>query len=392
MAASHELDSGPVPLTPDDAHIREAHQVVSPLRLMWWKFRRHKVAVASALFLLAAYLVAIFAGFFAPYDPLARGRNLYMPPNPPRIVDVDGNLHAPFVYGMTMTRDLETLRPIYEVNTEEMHPVRFFVHGDSYKIGLHGVPVDFIDQLYVELDIHLFGSDEGLVNLAGTDNLGRDMFSRLLYGAQISLSVGLVAVLLSLMLGLVVGGVSGLYGGVVDSIIQRIIEAIIAIPSIPLWMGLAAAIPRSWEPVQQYFAILIVLSLFSWTSTARVARGKFLAVREEDFVMAARLYGSSQWRIITRHLIPSIMSYAIVNITLAVPRIILAETALSFLGIGLLPPTISWGVLLQAAQKNIVVHFYPWLWIGPAICVIAIVLAFNFVGDGARDAADPFAT
>jgi len=189
----------------------------------------------------------------------------------------------------------------------------------------------------------------------------------------------------------VIGGISGLYGGWIDSVIQRIIEALISIPSIPLWMGLAAAIPRDWEPVQQYFAILIVLSLISWTSTARVARGKFLAVREQDFVMAARLYGCSQWRIILRHLIPSILSYAIVNITLAVPNIILAETALRFLGIGLNPPTISWGVLLQESQKNIVVHFYPWLWVAPAISIIAVVLAFNFVGDGARDAADPFA-
>ncbi len=367
-------------------------EVVSPQRLMWWKFRRHKPAVFSGILLLLAYVGSVFAGFFAPYDPLSRGRNLYMPPNPPRIIDSEGKLRAPFVYGMTMSRDLNTLRPIYTVNTDEIYPLHFLVRGDEYKIGLHGVPLNALRPLHIRLDVRLFGAAGAPVNFFGTDQLGRDLYSRLIYGAQISLSIGLASVFLSLALGLILGGISGLYGGWVDSLIQRVIEAIIAIPSIPLWMGLAAAIPRDWDPVQQYFAILIVLSLISWTSTARVARGRFLAVREQDFVMAARLYGCSQWRIITRHLIPSIMSYVIVNITLAVPRIILAETALSFLGIGLNPPTISWGVLLQAAQDNLVVHFYPWMWIGPALCVIVAVLAFNFVGDGARDAADPFAS
>jgi peptide/nickel transport system permease protein len=356
-------------------------EVVSPLRLMWWKFRRHRVAVGAALFLLLAYFVALFAGFFAPYAPTTRSNNLYAPPQFPRLVDAEGNFHLqPFVYELNMSRDLETLRPIYDLDTETRRPLRLFVRAESYKIlG------------FIESDIHLFGVEDGEIFLFGTDDLGRDLLSRLIYGAQISLSVGLISVFLSLILGLVIGGISGLYGGLIDNIIQRIIEAIIAIPSIPLWMGLAAAIPRDWSPVQQYFAILVVLSLISWTSTARVARGKFLAVREQDFVMAARVYGSSQWRIITRHLIPNIMSYAIVNITLAIPGIIIAETALSFLGIGLNPPVVSWGVLLQQAQKNIVVHFYPWLWAGPAICIVAVVLAFNFVGDGARDAADPFA-
>ena len=360
----------------------EAVEVVSPQRLMWWKFRRHRVAVASSIFLIIAYFIALFAGFFAPYTPTHRSSLLYAPPQLPRFVDAEGNFHVqPFVYGWTMTRDLETLRPVYELDTDTMMPVSLFVRGESYKIlGL------------IESDIHLFGVEDGEIFLFGTDDLGRDLLSRLIYGSQISLSVGLISVFLSLVLGLVLGGISGLYGGVIDNIIQRVIEAIIAIPSIPLWMGLAAAIPRNWSSIQQYFAILIVLSLISWTSTARVARGKFLAVREQDFVMAARVYGCSQWHIITRHLIPNIMSYAIVNVTLAIPGIIIAETALSFLGIGLTPPVVSWGVLLQAAQRNIVVHFYPWLWVGPAVCIILIVLAFNFVGDGARDAADPFAS
>jgi len=365
----------------DDTISDEAVNVVSPLTLMWWRFRRHKVAVASCIFLIIAYLVALFPGFFAPYAPLVRSNNLYAPPQYPRMIDANGSLHlCPFVYGTTMSRDMETLRPIYTTDTDVIRPLKLFVKGDEYEVL----------NLFT-WDIHLFGVDDGNINFFGTDNLGRDMLSRLIYGSQISLSVGLISVFLSLILGLVIGGISGLYGGTVDAVIQRIIEAIISIPSIPLWMGLAAAIPRDWKPVQQYLAMLVVLSLLSWTSTARVARGKFLAVREQDFVMAARLYGCSQWRIIVRHLIPSIMSYAIVNITLAVPGIILAETALSFLGIGLNPPTISWGVLLKESQSNLVVQFYPWLWIGPAICIIAVVLAFNFVGDGARDAADPFA-
>jgi len=370
----------PVPNIDDDGEVDEQVQVVSPWRLMWWKFKRHRLAVAASIFLLLAYLVAIFAGFFAPYGPRERSPHIFSPPMLPRFMDTEGNFHLrPFVYGINMTRDLESFRPIYTANTDEIHPIQFFVKGEPYAIlGL------------IEWDVHLFGVEDSYIYLAGTDDLGRDLFSRLLDGAQISLSVGLISVFLSLILGLVIGGISGLYGGVVDDVIQRVIEAIIAIPAIPLWMGLAAAIPRDWEPVQQYFAILIVLSLLSWTSTARVARGRFLALREQDFVLAARVYGCSQSRIILRHLIPNIMSYAIVNITLAIPRIILAETALSFLGIGLTPPTVSWGVLLQEAQKNIVVQFYPWLWIGPAVAIVAIVLAFNFVGDGARDAADPF--
>ena len=355
-------------------------QAVSPLRLMWWKFRRHKVAVVSGIFLLGAYVVTAFAGFFAPYAPAERTRSLYSPPQTLRWVDSEGRFHLrPFVYGLDMSRDLETLRPIYEPNREELHPIRFFVKGEPYKIlGL------------VPANLHLFGFGDAQAHLAGTDNLGRDLFSRLIFGAQISLTVGLISVFLSLVLGLVIGGISGLYGGVVDNVIQRIIEAIIAIPTIPLWLGLAAAVPRNWGPVQQYFAILVVLSLISWTTTARVARGKFLAVREQDFVMAAKVYGSSQWRIILKHLIPNIMSYVIVTITLAIPSIIIGETALSFLGVGLKAPVVSWGVLLQEAQKNLVIQFYPWMWIGPALCIIAVVLAFNFVGDGARDAADPF--
>jgi peptide/nickel transport system permease protein len=367
---------GAKPVAPETSDAR----IISPARLMWWKFRRHHLAVVSLAFLILAYLVTLFAPFVAPYDPSTRSRSLYAPPQAIHIFDVNGGLSLPFVYQYKMTRNLDTLTTAFtEDPSKPVQYLSLFVKGEPYKLfGL------------IDMDVHLFGSNEGRFYLAGTDSFGRDMLSRLIYGAQISLSVGMISVLLSLVLGLLIGGISGLYGGWIDSIIQRIIEAIIAIPTIPLWLGLAAAVPRDWPPLYQYFAILVVLSLISWTSTARVARGRFLALREQDFVTAARVYGAGQFRIIRKHLVPNLLSYVIVTLTLAIPGIIIGETALSFLGVGLKAPTVSWGVLLQEAQKVQIIQFYPWLWIGPAACVVSVVLAFNFVGDGARDAADPF--
>jgi peptide/nickel transport system permease protein len=366
---------------PEEETVQEEIALATPAQLMWWQFRRHRMAMASLAFLLFAYFVAIFAEFFSPYLPLSRSVYLYAPPQGIHFIDSNGNFYLrPFVYGIEQTRDITTLQYLYTKNTEEIYPLRFFVSGESYRLlGLF------------ETDLHLFGVAEGgHIFLLGTDHLGRDMLSRVIYGSRISLSIGLVGVFLSITLGMLLGGLSGLSGGVVDNIIQRIIETLVAIPSIPLWMGLSAAIPPTWSPVRVYFGITVILSLLGWTSVARIARGKFLATREQDFVMAAKLYNSSQWRIIIHHLIPTFISFVIVRITLDIPRIILAETALSFLGIGLRPPVVSWGVLLKEAQKFQVIAIYPWIWIAPAVAVVIVVLAYNFLGDGIRDAADPF--
>tara|TARA_B100000700_G_scaffold319285_1_gene414167 strand:- start:742 stop:1617 length:876 start_codon:yes stop_codon:yes gene_type:complete len=285
----------------------------------------------------------------------------------------------PFVYKIKGFRHPETLRKYYVEDESKTYPVQLFVRGETYRfLGLF------------ETDIHLFGVEEGgTLFLLGTDHLGRDLLSRIIYGSRISLTIGLIGVSLSFVFGLVIGVVSGYYGGWIDNIIQRGIEILRSFPSIPLWMALAAALPASWSPLQVYMGITVVLSLIGWTGLARQVRGKILSLREEDFAMAALLAGASRWRIMTRHLLPSFMSHIIVSLTLAVPSMILGETSLSFLGLGLRPPVTSWGVLLKEAQNVQAVAFQPWL-LTPVIFVIITVLAFNFVGDGLRDAADPY--
>jgi peptide/nickel transport system permease protein len=359
---------------------KEKLYLASQWQLIWWKFKKHKLAVTGLIIILILYILAIFCGFFAPYYPTTVfDEYTSAPPQIVRIYSRDGGLQRPFVYRYKKERDPVTLRLRYVINYSEKCPVRFFVKGKPYKLlGLF------------DTDIHLFGVDDGTIFLFGTDDMGRDIFSRVLYGARISLSIGLVGVFISFLFGMIIGGISGYFGGAIDNFVQRTIDFLISIPTLPLWMALAAALPREWSIIKTYFAITIILSLVGWCGLARVVRGKLLALREEEFTLAARLAGASEFRIITRHLLPSFASYLIVSITLSIPNMILGETALSFLGLGMQEPAVSWGVLLQRVQNLTIVAHQPWQLI-PCIFVIVTVLSFNFLGDGLRDAADPYA-
>jgi peptide/nickel transport system permease protein len=350
-------------------------------QLIWWRFRKHKLAIIGAVSLIVLYTLAIFCEFFSPYQVGFRHDGYeYAPPQLPPLSGPQGGLHTPFVYGLQRERHPVTLRYQFTEDHSQVYPIRFFVHGQPYKLW----------NLF-ESDIHFFGVDntQGQFFLFGTDKLGRDLLSRILYGSRISLSIGLVGVFLSFILGLLIGGVSGFFGGVIDEAIQRVIDLLRSIPTIPLWMSLSAALPRDWPIIRIYFGITVLLSLVSWTSLARVVRGKLLSLREDDYVMAAKLTGSSEWRIITTHLLPSFASHIIVSITGSIPGMILGETSLSFLGLGLQPPAVSWGVLLRDAQQVVEVAHHSWLLI-PSVFVITAVLMFNFMGDGLRDAADPY--
>ncbi len=356
--------------------------VASQWQLMWWRFRKHKVAVASALVVLGFYMVVLGADFLAYADPDAsEAQRSLMPPQ--RVYWFDGWQFGPYVHGVKGARDPLTFKRVYRPDPEQKIRIRFFAEGFEYRLfGL------------IPTTRHLIGVDGGLdpnktIFLLGTDVQGRDLWSRLMYGTRISLTIGLLGVTASLVLGVVLGGLSGFYGGVLDTVIQRTIEILRSIPTIPLWMGLAAALPREWTVLQVYFAITVIISLLGWTELARVVRGRFLAMREEDFVVSARLVGCSQMRTIFVHMVPSFMSHIIAATTLALPAMVISETALSFLGLGLRPPAISWGVLLQQAQNVQTVAISPWLMI-PAVPVIVAVMAFNFLGDGLRDAADPY--
>ncbi len=354
---------------------------LSHRQLMWRAFKRHRLAMTAIMVLLILYLIAVFAGFFATMSPSMRSTDfIYAPPQIPHFVDKKGDFSlVPFVYGVKQEMDPETWARTYVIDEAKKYPLQFFIKGTPYKIlGL------------IKSDIHLFGiNSSDPFFLFGSDNLGRDLYSRIVYGTQISLSIGLVGVALSLIFGLLIGGVSGLFGGVVDLIIQRGIEILVCIPRIPLWMALSAALPNNWSSIKVYFAITVLLSLVGWTGIARVVRGKFMSLSQEDFVSAALAMGAGTSWIIIKHLIPNFMSYVLVNASLSIPWMILAETSLSFLGIGLRPPVVSWGVLLQEAQNMRTVSMHPWLLL-PGIFVVIAVLAFNFVGDGLRDAADPY--
>ena len=367
-------------ITPKDEKI----SVASYGQLMWWRFLKHRMAVISAVIVLLFYVIGAFCEIVAPYDPEESFIKYKLaPPSRVHIFDTQGNLQRPFVYKINRERDSETLRSIYIEDTSTMYPIRFFVQGSEYKLWGRW-----------PMSLHLIGldvpQDEQGIFLIGADRLGRDVFSRIVYGARISLTIGLVSVIVSLILGILFGGLSGFYGGAIDNAIQRMIEFIRSVPEIPLIMGLAAALPADWPVIRLYFGITIVLSMVGWTGLARVVRGRFLSLREEDFVMAARLSGSSEMRVIFRHMLPSFFSHIIATLTLSIPAIILSETGLSFIGLGLRAPAISWGVLLQEAQNVRSMALAPWV-LTPGIAVVIAVMAFNFLGDGIRDAADPYA-
>ena len=357
--------------------------LASQWRLMWIKFRRHKLAMTGVAVAAVFYVLGAFCEVVAPYDPRHRhSSHTYVPPQLLRFYDSESGFSLrPFVYRLERHIDARSLRRTYTEDRSQKYYLTLFHRGQPYTLwGLF------------ETDLHLFGVEgEGTIFLLGTDRLGRDMLSRIAYGARISLSIGLIGVTVSLVLGLILGGVSGYYGGTTDTVVQRVIEMLRSFPTIPLWLALAAALPLEWGPVQRYFAITVILSVIGWTGLARVVRGKLLAARGEDFVTAALVAGTSESTTIRRHLLPSFMSHIIVSVTLSIPGMILAETGLSFLGLGLLPPVISWGVLLKEAQNVTTVALNPWLLL-PAIPVVLTVLAFNFVGDGLRDAADPYKT
>jgi len=358
----------------------ERYAVATQMQLTWWRFKRHKLAMISGVVVALFYLIAVAADFLATTDPHATdARTSYVAPQPVHFFD-DGAFR-PYVNGLKGVRDPKTFKLIYTVDPARKVYLQWFASG--YRYSFFGI----------ETDIHLIGLKDPQrgdgIFLLGTDQLGRDLWSRLMVATRVSLTIGLASVALSLVLGILLGGVSAIYGGMVDTVIQRMIEVVRSMPTIPLWLGLAAALPNTWSVLQVYFAITIIISLLAWTDLARVVRGKFLSLREEDFVMAAELAGASQTRIIFHHMLPSFASHIIAATSLALPAMIISETSLSFLGLGLRPPAISWGILLQDAQSIQTLALAPWL-LASAVPVIVVILAFNFLGDGLRDAADPY--
>lgn len=359
----------------------DRYAVASQAQLIWWRFKRHRMAMISMVVLAVFYILALGADFLATSDPQATdSRTSYIAPQPIHLFDADGSFR-PWVAGIKGVRDVKTFKLVYTVDPNRRVYIEFFGHGYKYSF------------LGLETDRHLMTLKDAQrgegIYLFGTDLLGRDLWSRLAVATRVSLTIGLVGVTISLFLGVLLGGLSAVYGGVIDTIIQRAIEVIRSLPAIPLWLGLSAALPNDWSVTQVYFAITIIISLLTWTDLARVVRGKFLALREEDFILAAELAGASQLRIVFHHLLPSFTSHIIAAVSLALPAMIISETSLSFLGLGLRPPAISWGILLQDAQNVQTLALAPWLLLS-AVPVVLVILAFNFLGDGLRDAADPY--
>jgi peptide/nickel transport system permease protein len=381
--ATEALQPAPRPAPTSTGKTRDAelkYYTASQFQLMWWKFRKHRLALVGALILGFLTFIATFAEFLAPYDAATRTPNyLNGAPQKLHFRDAEGNfVWPPFTYALGVRMNPETFLLEVTEDLDDPWQMQFLVRGDEYKMW--GV---------IESDLHLFGVEEGHLHLLGTDELGRDLLSRLFFATRTSLTIGVVGLVIAFVLGLAIGGISGYFGGRVDDGIQRLIEFIRSVPTLPLWMALAAAVPKEWTAEQVYFTITILLGLLGWTHLARRVRGKLLSLREEDFVVAARVAGSSDARIIARHLLPSFLSYIIVDLSISFPYMILAETSLSFIGLGLRAPVVSWGVLLQNAQNVQAIALYPWLFT-PVVFVILAVMAFSFVGDGMRDAADPY--
>lgn len=362
-------------LTPE----QERYYLATQWQLMWWKLKRHRLAMVSGGILAFMYFSVIIAELLAPYTLTSRNTDfIYAPPQELHIFH-EGSFVGPFVYGLKYQLNMKTLKREYTENTGIIHPVRFFCSGDSYQFwGLFNS------------SFHIFcPAKNGMLFLLGTDRLGRDVLSRIVYGTRISLTVGLIGIIFSFLIGITIGGLAGYYGGWIDSLTQRTIEVIRSFPELPLWMALSASLPITWSPILVYFGITLILGMLDWTGLARAVRSKLLSLREEDFAQAAQLMGAKPRRVIARHLLPSFTSHLIASATLSIPSMILGETALSFLGLGLRPPITSWGVLLTEAQNINAVELYPWI-MTPVIPVIIVVLAFNFFGDGLRDAADPY--
>jgi len=359
---------------------QEKYYMAGQWKLMWWRFRRHRPAVLSALFLGLVYFTTLISELIAPYDLQSRQiKYIFAPPQAVHFFH-DGKFMGPFVYGLQMTRDMDTLQRVYVPDHNDPQKLRFFCRGETYQFW----------NLFQGSFHFVCPAEGGTMFLAGTDRLGRDMFSRIVYAARISLTIGLIGIALSFTLALILGGLAGYYGGWVDLVVQRITEILKSFPHLPLWLALSAALPVTWSPLLIYFGITLILALLDWPSLGRAVRSKLLSLREEDYAAAAAMMGATPARIIGRHLLPGFMSHLIASATLSIPSMILAETALSFLGLGLRPPITSWGVLLNEATDINVVAVNWWLML-PVVPVILVILAYQFLGDGMRDAADPYA-